>query len=263
MPKLAANLSMMFQEVGFLDRFGAAASAGFTGVEYLFPYDFPASEVAARLQRHRLTQALFNLPPGDWGKGERGLAALPGREEEFRAGAERALEYAAATGCRQLHAMAGVWPAGRDRREGREVYVANIRHAADRAAPRGINILIEPVNTRDIPGFYLNTTTEALPILEEVGRDNVRLQLDLYHCQIMEGDLSKRVRALAGRYTHVQIAGVPDRHEPDQGEVNFTYLLGLLDEIGYTGWVGLEYRPAADTRAGLGWARRWGVEPKD
>lgn len=263
MPKLAANLSMMFQEVGFLDRFGAAAAAGFTGVEYLFPYDFPAPEVAARLQQHRLTQALFNLPPGDWGKGERGLAALPGREDEFRAGVERGLEYAAATGCRQLHAMAGVWPAGRDRREGREVYVANIRHAAGRAAPRGVNILIEPVNTRDIPGFYLNTTTDALPILEEVGRDNVRLQLDLYHCQIMEGDLAKHVRTLAGRYTHVQIAGVPDRHEPDQGEVNFTYLLDLLDEVGYTGWVGLEYRPAADTRAGLGWARRWGVAPKE
>jgi hydroxypyruvate isomerase len=263
MPKLAANLSMMFQEVGFLDRFGAAAAAGFTGVEYLFPYDFPAAEVAERLRRHRLTQALFNLPPGDWSKGERGITALPGREEEFRAGVERALEYAAATGCRQLHAMAGVWPAGRDRREGREVYVANLRYAADQAARRGITILIEPVNTRDIPGFYLNTTAEAIAILGEVGRDNVHLQLDLYHCQIMEGDLAAHVRSLAGRYPHVQIAGVPDRHEPDRGEVNFDYLLGLLDETGYAGWVGLEYRPAGDTRAGLGWACRWGVQPKE
>jgi hydroxypyruvate isomerase len=259
MPKLAANLSMMFQETSFLDRFAAAAAAGFTGVEYLFPYDFPAAEIAARLERHRLAQALFNLPPGDWTKGERGMAALPGREGEFMEGLGRALDYARATGCRLLHAMAGIWPAGLDRREGMSVYVANLRRAADRAAVHGISLLIEPINTRDMPGYFLNTTRDAMAILKEVGRDNVKLQLDLYHCQIMEGDLATHIRTLAGAYAHVQIAGVPERHEPDRGEVNYAYLLEVLDEVGYAGWVGCEYRPAADTRAGLAWARRWGI----
>ncbi len=259
MPKLAANLSMMFQETAFLDRFAAAAATGFTGVEYLFPYDFPASEIAARLERHRLAQALFNLPPGDWAKGERGMAALPGREGEFIAGLESALDYARATGCRLLHAMAGIWPAGLDRREGMSVYVANLRRAADRAAVHGVTLLIEPINTRDMPGYFLNTSREAVAVLKEVGRDNVKLQLDLYHCQIMEGDLATHIRALAGQYAHVQIAGVPERHEPDRGEVNYAYLLEVLDEVGYAGWVGCEYRPAAKTGAGLAWARRWGI----
>ncbi len=259
MPKLAANLSMMFQEVPFLDRFAAAAAAGFTGVEYLFPYEFPASEIAARLERHRLTQALFNLPPGDWAKGERGLAALPGRESEFMEGLERALDYARATSCPRLHAMAGIWPEGLDRREGASLYAANLRGAADRAAARGVTLVIEPINSRDMPGYFLRTTGEAMAILKEVGRDNLKLQLDLYHCQIMEGDLAMHIRNLAGRYAHVQIAGVPERHEPDRGEVNYAYLLALLDEVGYGGWIGCEYRPAAETRAGLAWARRWGI----
>ncbi|HKX19517.1 MAG TPA: 2-oxo-tetronate isomerase [bacterium] len=262
MPKLAANLSMMFQEVGFLDRFEAAAAAGFTAVEYLFPYDFPAADIAARLKRHGLTQALFNMPPGDWAKGERGTTALPGREREFEAGLKQAIEYAVALDCRRIHPMAGNWPAGRDRAEGRRVYAGNLRRAADLAAEHEIAVLIEPINTRDMPSYFLNTTGEAIAVIDEVGRPNVKLQLDLYHCQIMEGDLAAHVRALAGRYTHVQIAGVPARHEPDRGEVNYPYLLELLDEIGYDGWVGLEYRPAAETRAGLGWARRWGVVPK-
>jgi 2-dehydrotetronate isomerase len=258
MPKLAANLSMMFQEAPFLDRFAVAQTCGFAGVEFLFPYDFPADEIAARLERHHLTQALFNLPPGDWAKGERGMAALPGRESEFMASLERALPYALATKCRRLHAMAGNWPEGRDRREGRAVYVANLRRAADRLAEEGVTLVIEPINTRDMPAYFLNTTGEAMSVIEEAGRDNLKLQLDLYHCQIMEGDLAAHVRRLAGRYAHVQIAGVPERHEPDRGEVNYDYLLSLLDEIGYDGWVGCEYRPAGDTRAGLGWARRWG-----
>jgi hydroxypyruvate isomerase len=260
MPKLAANLSMMFQEVGFLERFALAAAAGFRGVEYLFPYDFSAADIAARLKEHRLTQALFNLPPGDWSKGERGLAALPGREQDFAAGLERALDYAQATGCKRLHAMAGLWPEGRDRGEGNAVYVQNLRRAADRAATHDITLVIEPINTRDIPGYFLNTTGQAMAVLKEVGRDNVKLQLDLYHCQIMEGDLAMHVRRLAGAYAHVQIAGVPERHEPDRGEVNYAYLLDLLDEVGYAGWVGCEYRPAGETRSGLGWARRWGIE---
>jgi hydroxypyruvate isomerase len=259
MPKLAANLSMLFPDLPFLDRFAAAATAGFTGVEFLFPYEFPAGEIAARLKRHGLTQALFNLPPGDWAKGERGLAALPGREGEFMEGLERALDYAGATGCQRLHVMAGLWPHGLDRREGAALYVANLRRAADRAAARDVTLLIEPLNSRDMPGYFLHTTGEAMAILKEVGRDNVKLQLDLYHCQIMEGDLATHIRALAGHYAHVQIAGVPERHEPDRGEINYPYLLELLDEVGYGGWVGCEYRPAGSTLAGLGWARRWGI----
>ncbi len=258
MPKLAANLSMMFQETPFLDRFAAAAECGFTAVEFLFPYDFPAEEIAERLERYGLTQALFNLPPGDWAKGERGTAALPGREAEFMAGLERALDYARSTKCPRLHAMAGIWPSGRDRREGREAYVANLRRAADRAAAQGVTLLIEPLNLRDMPGYFLNTTAEAIEAIASVGRENLKLQLDLYHCQITEGDLATHIRRLAGAYGHVQIAGVPDRNEPDRGEVNYAYLLELLDEVGYDGWVGCEYRPAAGTRAGLGWARRWG-----
>jgi hydroxypyruvate isomerase len=259
MPNFAANLSMMFQEVGFLDRFEAAAKAGFRGVEFLFPYDFPAGDIAERLKRHNLTQALFNLPPGDWAAGERGTAALPGREAEFRAGVARAIEYAKATGCKTLHAMAGLWPEGRPKQEGEATYVANLRHAADAMAEHGITLVIEPINTRDIPGFYLNTTTQGIAILDKVDRPNARLQLDLYHCQIMEGDLAERTRKLFPRVSHVQIAGTPGRHEPDIGEVNYPFLYDLLDELGYAGWVGCEYRPKAGTVAGLGWARKYGI----
>jgi hydroxypyruvate isomerase len=259
MPKFAANLSMMFQEVAFLDRFEAAAAAGFRAVEYLFPYEVPAAEIAKRLKQHGLVQALFNLPPGDWAAGERGLAALPGREADFMAGAERALGYALETGCKHLHVMAGLWPAGRDKSAGKPVYVANLRRAADLARPHGIKLLIEPINLRDIPGYFLNTSGQAIDIIDQVERDNVKLQLDLYHCQIMEGDLAVHIRRLHGRYAHVQIAGVPERHEPDRGEINYAYLFELFDEVGYDGWIGCEYRPAAGTLAGLGWARRWGI----
>jgi hydroxypyruvate isomerase len=259
MPKFAANLSMMFQEAAFLDRFAAAAAAGFRAVEYLFPYEVPAAQISRQLEQHGLTQALFNLPPGDWRAGERGLASLPGREADFIAGAERALEYALATGCKRLHAMAGLWPADRDKSKGETVYVANLRRAADLVAPHGIAVLIEPINLRDMPGYFLNTTGQALAILDRVERDNVKLQLDLYHCQITEGDLAIHIRRLFGRYAHVQIAGVPERHEPDRGEINYSYLFDLLDEIGYDGWIGCEYRPAAGTLAGLVWARGWGI----
>ena len=262
MPKLAANLSMMFQEVGFLDRFAAAAAAGFRGVEFLFPYEFPAAEIADRLKQHGLTQALFNLPPGDFTNGERGIAALPGREQEYAEGIERGIEYALATGCRCLHAMAGLWPAERPKSEAVPTYVANLQRAADRAAKHGVTVLIEPINTRDIPGYYLNTSGQAMQILTQVGRANAKLQLDLYHCQIMEGDLALHIKNLAGQFAHVQIAGVPERHEPDLGEVNYPYLFELLDSTGYAGWIGCEYRPAGKTEAGLGWARRWGVEAR-
>ena len=262
MPNFAANLSMMFQEVEFLDRFGAAAKAGFRGVEFLFPYDFKASDIADRLKTHKLTQALFNTPPGNWGAGERGLAALPGRESEFRDGVARAIEYAKATDCRTIHTMAGLWPAGKSKAEGEAVYVDNVRYAADLAKKDGITVVIEPINTRDIPGYFLNTTTEGIGILDRVARDNARLQLDLYHCQIMEGDLAERTKRLMPRVSHVQIAGNPGRHEPDIGEVNYPFLYDLLDELGYKGWVGCEYRPKGATLAGLGWARKYGIGGK-
>jgi hydroxypyruvate isomerase len=258
MPKLAANLSWLFTEVPFLDRFDAAAAAGFGAIEFLQPYEFPPAEIAARLQRHGLEHVLFNLLPGDAAKGERGLAAVPGREAEFMRNLERALQYAKATGCRRVHALAG----NASGSAAEAVYVANLRSAADFLAPHGITVLIEPLNTRDAPGYFLNTTGAALRIIDRVDRGNVSLQFDLYHCQIMEGDLARHIRDLGGRFAHVQIAGVPERHEPDIGEVNYEYVLGLLDETGYAGWVGCEYRPKAGTVEGLGWARRWGVSPQ-
>jgi hydroxypyruvate isomerase len=258
-PKFAANLSFIFQEVGFLDRFAAAAACGFKAVEYLAPYDYPPEAIAEQLNRHGLEQALFNMPPGDWAAGERGIGALPGREQEFRDGVARALVYAKATSCRILHAMAGVLPPGPDRAEAERTYVANLRLAADRLAAEGVTLVIEPINTRDIPGYFLNTTTQAISVIERVGRPNLKLQLDLYHVQIMEGDLAHRIRALAGHYPHVQIAGNPGRHEPDIGEINYPFLFDLLDELGYSGWIGCEYRPQGETKAGLGWARRYGV----
>jgi hydroxypyruvate isomerase len=258
-PKFAANLSFIFQEVEFLDRFAAAAACGFKGVEYLSPYEHPPEVIAEQLSRHGLEQALFNMPPGDWAAGERGIGALPGREQEFRDGVETALAYAKATRCRILHAMAGLWPQGRDHAEAERVYIANLRHAADRLAGDGLTLVIEPINNRDIPGYFLNTTTQAMSITDRVGRPNLKLQLDLYHVQIMEGDLAHRIRALAGHYPHVQIAGNPGRHEPDVGEINYPFLFDLFDEIGYAGWIGCEYRPRGETKAGLGWAKRYGI----
>jgi 2-dehydrotetronate isomerase len=259
MPRFATNLSMMFQEIGFLDRFEAAARAGFTGVEFLFPYDHPPETIAERLERNRLTLALFNTVPGDWNGGERGLAALPGREHEFRDGVDKAITYARATQCKLLHTMAGLWPEGRDKAAGETVYIDNLRWAADRAASSGLTCIIEPINTRDIPGYFLNYTGQAMRIIERVGRLNLKLQLDLYHVQIMEGDLATKMRALSGRYPHVQIAGNPGRHEPDIGEINYPYLFDLFDELGYAGWIGCGYRPRGDTLAGLGWARKYGI----
>jgi len=258
-PKFAANLSMMFQDLGFLDRFDAAARAGFKGIEFLFPYDHTPEEVAGRLERNGLSLALFNTVPGDWAGGERGLAAQPGREQEFRDGVDKAIIYAKATKCPLLHAMAGLWPDGRDKAEGERVYIDNLRWAADRVAAAGLTLVIEPINTRDIPGYFLNYTGEAMRLIEAVGRPNLKLQLDLYHVQIMEGDLATRVQALSGSYPHVQIAGNPGRHEPDVGEINYPYLFDLLDQLGYAGWIGCEYRPKGDTIAGLGWARKYGI----
>lgn len=253
MPRFAANLSMMYQEHGFLDRFAAAARDGFEAVEYLFPYEHAPQEIAERLQSNHLTQALFNLPPGDWGKGERGMACHPGRESEFAQSVQTALPYAQATHCRKLHAMAGLLPADVAPDQARATYIANLRAAARVLAPHGITLLIEPINTRDMPGYFLNYQQQAHDIVAEVGEVNLKVQLDFYHCQIMEGDLARRLQKHFSGVGHVQIAGVPDRHEPDAGEVNFAYLYEQLDALGYEGWIGCEYRPAGNTSAGLGW----------
>jgi hydroxypyruvate isomerase len=257
MPRFAANLSMMFQELPFLERFGAAAAAGFRGVEFLFPYDFAPQDVARALRDGALENVLFNLPPGDWAAGERGIASLPGREAEFRAGLSRAIEYAQALGTPRVHVMAGLFPAGAERARHRDAYLANLRHAAAEAARHRLEVLIEPINTRDIPGYFLNTQAEAHAVREEVGAANLKVQMDLYHAQIVEGDLAMKIRRYLPHVGHVQIAGVPERHEPDRGEVNYPYLFRLLDELGYAGWIGCEYRPAGRTEDGLGWLEPW------
>jgi hydroxypyruvate isomerase len=257
MPKFAANLTMMFTEVPFPERFAAAARAGFKAVEFLFPYDHSPREVAQWLQENDLQNALFNLPPGDWAAGERGLASLPGREADFRASVDRALEYALALGTPRLHAMAGLLPAGADRDAHRRTYIDNLRHAARELAPHGRTLLIEPINPRDMPGYFLNSQADAHAVREAVGEPNLLVQMDFYHAQIVEGDLATTLRKHFAGIGHVQIAGVPDRHEPDDGEVNYAYLFRLLDELGYSGWVGCEYRPRGKTEAGLGWLKSW------
>ncbi len=257
MPRFAANLSMMYTEVPFLDRFAAAAQDGFEAVEYLFPYEHTPAEIAQRLQAHGLTQALFNLPPGDWAAGERGMACLPGREAEFAASVDTAIAYAQATGCKKLHAMAGLVPAGADAQALRATYVANLRAAAAKLGPLGITLLIEPINSRDMPGYFLNWQQQAHDVLAEVGAPNLKVQMDFYHCQIMEGDLTRRLEKHWAGVGHIQIAGVPERHEPDSGEVNFPHLFDRLDQLGYDGFIGCEYRPKAGTSAGLGWLRAY------
>jgi 2-dehydrotetronate isomerase len=275
MPRFAANLSMMFNEVAFLDRFDAAASAGFKGVEFLFPYDHPAAEIRRRLDGGGLTQALFNMPPGDWAKGERGIAALPGREAEFRDGISRAIEYAGVLHAGCVHVIAGTVPAGADRAAMQRTYLANLAYAAEALAPHGIAAVIEPINplmgvvrageqytTYGMRGFYLTRTAQALAAIEAVGHPNLHLHLDLYHMQLTEGRLTDTLRENIGLVRHLQVAGVPGRNEPDGGEINYPYLFDLIDELGFTGWVGCEYRPRAGTLEGLGWAARYGIGPK-
>ncbi|MFO1155062.1 MAG: 2-oxo-tetronate isomerase [Rhodospirillales bacterium] len=261
MLRFAANLTMMYNEHPFLDRFAAAAADGFKGVEFLFPYDYPAAEVRRRLDDHGLTQALFNAPPGNWAAGERGTASLPGREEEFRRSIATALDYVQVIGNPTLHVMAGLSVAGVERSRQRAVYINNLAYAADQAAGLGVTVVIEPINTRDIPGFFLNRQDDAQAICAELNKPNLKVQFDLYHCQIVEGDLAVRLRRDMPTVGHIQIAGVPERHEPDTGEVNYTYLLGLIEELGYSGWIGCEYRPAGATSAGLGWFDPWRHRP--
>jgi hydroxypyruvate isomerase len=257
MPRFAANLSMLYPQHEFLDRFAAAAADGFAAVEYLFPYDFSAQEIQQRLSDNGLVQALFNAPPGDWAAGERGIASLPGREEEFRSGIARALEYAAVLGNDRIHVMAGLLPSEDLRERHHAVYVQNLAYAAEQAAKAGITILIEPINTRDMPGFFLNRQDQAQAICKEVGAANLKVQFDFYHCQIVEGDVISKLRRDFAGVGHIQIAGVPDRHEPNLGELNYAWLFDEIDRLGYTGWIGCEYRPKGDTSEGLQWLRDW------
>lgn len=273
MPQFAANLSMMYPELPFLDRFEAAAHDGFKAVEYLFPYAFAKEELAARLKANQLQQVLFNAPPGGtdaasidaaWSSNTRGTASIPGREAEFRQGVELALTYADALNCPRIHLMAGLLGEGQTRASNLSTYVANLQWATALAAKAGRDVLIEPINTRDIPGFFLNRQDHAHDIIETVGADNLKVQMDLYHCQIVEGDVASKIRQYlpTGRVGHFQIAGVPERHEPDIGELNYPYLFAVIDEVsqacGWQGWVGCEYRPRlggqpGGTSAGLDW----------
>ena len=269
MPRFAANLSMLYNEHEFLDRFAAAAKDGFTAVEYLFPYAFDAKVLRQRLDDHGLQQVLFNAPPGDWDAGERGLACLPGRENEFQTGFLKALDYANTLDCPRIHVMAGLIPNGADHKTLEKTYIQNIAWAATQAQKTGCDVLIEPINTRDIPGFFLNYQEQAHNIVQQIGASNVKVQMDLYHCQIMEGDLATKIRKYlpTGRVGHFQIAGVPMRHEPDLGELNHPYLFAVIDEVsaacGWEGWIGCEYRPARGavahgTHDGLGWLHQQG-----
>ena len=264
MPRFAANLSMLYTELDFLDRFAAAARDGFQAVEFLFPYAFAPEELAARLHENQLQQVLFNAPPGDWDAGERGLACLPGREVEFRAGIHQALAYAKALACSRIHVMAGVLPSNQRPEDCHFTYLENLRYAAAAAAGQGVQIMIEPINERDMPGYFLNRQAQAHALLDEIGSPHVMVQMDLYHLQVSEGDLASKIRRYlpGGRIGHIQVAGVPERHEPDVGELNYRYLFQLLDQLGYAGWIGCEYRPARGQRThatseGLGWLQAW------
>ncbi len=262
MPRFAANLTMMYQEHNFLDRFAPAASDGFKFVEFLFPYEHPASVLASKLKENGLRQVLFNAPPGDWKAGERGITALPGREREFHEGFLHALEYAHALDCQRIHSMAGLAPAGSDRAAFHATYTSNLAWAAEKANAAGVEVLIEPIAERNIPGFFLNRQDEAHAIVEAVGAPNLKILMDLFHCQVEEGDLAYKIRKYLAdpkqtRVGHFQVAGVPDRHEPDTGEVNYDYLFDLIDQLGYQGYIGCEYLPATTASPGLGWFQKW------
>ena len=253
MPKFAANISMMFTEVPFLDRFQAAAQAGFQGVEFLFPYEYSPQEVEHRRQDAGAEIALFNLPAGDWSAGERGIACLPGREEEFRDGVAKALDYAMHLNCPRLHAMAGIVPAGADMAACRKTLIENLKYAAEQLARHKITLLLEAINTRDFPGFIVSMQSDSHAICEAVGAQNMKMQMDIYHMQVMEGDLATKLKRFMPQCGHIQIAGCPERNEPNTGEIRYEYLFRLLDTLGYSGWLGCEYRPAHQTTDGLSW----------
>ena len=253
MPKFAANLTMLYTEVDFLDRFKAAADDGVKGVEYLFPYAYPAADLAAKLKENGLEQVLHNLPAGDWAAGERGIACHPDRVEEFKKGVDQAIEYATTLGCKQVNCLAGIVPEGVSKEQAHATFVSNMKFAADKLKAAGIRLLMEPINTFDIPGFFLNYTAQAAAIQDEIGSDNVFIQYDIYHAQRMEGELANTFKANQSRITHVQLADNPGRNEPGTGEINYTFLFKYLDDAGYDGWIGCEYKPAGNTSAGLGW----------
>ena len=256
MPRFAANLSMLFNEVPFLDRFERAAKAGFEGVEFLFPYPFPAAEIKARLDANGLKVVLFNTPAGDWDKGERGLACLPSRVDDFRRGVAQAIEYATALGAPQVHCMAGLAPEGATDADLRRTYVANLQHAAEAFGKAGLKAVIEPINHYDIPRYYLNTSRQGISVMDEVGASNLLLQYDIYHAQRTEGELAGTIERLLPRIGHMQLADNPGRHEPGTGEVNWPFLFAHIDRLGYRGWIGCEYKPAVATETGLDWIRR-------
>ncbi len=257
MPKFCANLSFMFTDAEFPDRFDRAAAEGFRSVEFHFPYALDRKMLVDRVRQAGVEVALFNLHAGDWSKGDRGIACIPSRIAEFRDSIRRSIDYAESLGCTRLNCLSGFGPAGTDPAVLRRTFVDNLRFAADELARAGIMLLIEPVNTRSIPDFFLCNTAQALSIMDEVGASNLLLQYDLFHMQIMEGDLAKTMEKNLARIGHIQIADVPDRHEPGTGEINFPFLFDWMDRIGYTGWVGCEYAPAGRTEDGLGWIRPW------
>ena len=255
MPRLAANLTMLWNELDFMDRFAAAARAGFQGVEYLFPYDYDKQRLAGELKKLNLAQVLHNLPAGNWAQGERGIGCHADRVREFQEGVDRAIDYATALGCKQVNCLAGIRPAHRDPNDARETFIRNLQYAAPRLKAAGIKLLIEAINTRDIPGFFLTTTRQALDIIKAVGSDNLFVQYDIYHMQIMEGDLARTIEANLAMIPHMQLADNPGRNEPGTGEINYPFLLQHIDRVGYQGWVGCEYKPATTTDAGLGWVK--------
>ncbi|MEJ5375081.1 MAG: hydroxypyruvate isomerase [bacterium] len=255
MPRFCANLTMLFNEVGFLERFEKAAQAGFKAVEYLFPYPWEKQMLAEKLKGSGLIQALHNLPAGDWEHGERGIACIPGREKEFQDGVGKALEYALTLGCSQLNCLVGLKPAHEPPEKVRETLVQNLRFAAEALEKHNIRLLIEPLNSQDVPGFYLVHTADALDLIQEVGHPNLFLQYDVYHMQVMEGNLIKTIRANIGRISHIQIADNPGRNEPGTGEINFHNLFKAIDSAGYQGWIGCEYKPLGNTQEGLAWIK--------
>jgi hydroxypyruvate isomerase len=254
-PKFNANLTLLFNEVDFLERFQAARLAGFAGVEYLFPYAYRKEDLLERLQTHGLTQVLHNLPAGDWAKGERGIACLPDRVGEFQDGVGTAIEYAQALQCAQLNCLAGIPPPELDPAEVRATLVRNLQFAAAQLKAAGIRLLLEPCNTRDLPGFYLNRSQQAIEIIDAVGSDNLYLQYDIYHMQVMEGNLAPTIQRNLHRIAHMQLADNPGRHEPGTGEINYPFLFGVIDRLGYSGWIGCEYQPTKGTVEGLGWIK--------
>jgi hydroxypyruvate isomerase len=256
MPQFAANLTMLFNESPFMERFEKAAKSGFNAVEFLFPYPFPAQEIKQKLDQNKLQLVLHNLPAGDWDSGERGIACLPERVAEFEAGVAKAIEYAKVLGVKQINCLAGKAPAGVDTTILKNTFVSNLRYAASELKKENIRLLIEPINTLDIPGFYLSKTQQALDIINEVGSDNLFIQYDIYHAQRMEGELCKTIESNLAKIAHIQLADNPGRNEPGTGEINYAHLFQFIDRIGYKGWIGCEYKPATNTEAGLGWIKQ-------